>query len=73
MKNVLSIIAALFSVCAFAQDELRNLSDEFNDTSSLRQWSFFHQVENYPDKIEKLTINNGMLNLQPKASGWYSR
>ncbi len=72
MKNILSVIAALFSLCAFAQDQLRDLSDDFNDTSSLRQWSFFHQVENYPDKIQHLSISNGIMNLQPKASGWYA-
>lgn len=72
MKSVLSFFAALLSLYSFAQHELSDLSDEFSDTTSLRQWSFFHQVENYPDKIEKISINNGVLHLQPKASGWYA-
>ncbi|MCG2617352.1 DUF1349 domain-containing protein [Terrimonas sp. NA20] len=72
MKSILTVIAALLFTCSFAQNELGDLSDEFNDTSSLRQWRFFHQVENYPDKIDKISVGNGILNLQPKASGWYA-
>lgn len=63
------------SLGLYAQDELQQLSDEFNDSSSLRKWSLFHQTENYPDKIREISINkksSGQLRLQPKASGWYA-
>ncbi|MET0465584.1 MAG: hypothetical protein ABW007_20655 [Chitinophagaceae bacterium] len=72
MQSVLTAAAVLLSFYSFAQHPINSLSDEFNDTSSVSKWTFFHRVENYPDKIEKISVSNGMLNLQPKASGWYA-
>lgn len=75
MKIHLFFISMLLSAFSHAQDELKELSDEFNDSTSLKQWSLFHQAENFPDKIKHLSVNKdntGLLQLQPKASGWYA-
>lgn len=55
-----------------AQSDIDNLSDEFNDVATLTQWKKFHEAEGFPDKIKSLSIQNGKLILQPKASGWYA-
>jgi hypothetical protein len=57
---------------ATAQSGIEQLSDEFNDTTSLKQWSFFHVAEGFPNKVQSMGVNGGKLQLQPRASGWYA-
>ncbi|MFT3823893.1 MAG: hypothetical protein QM731_08225 [Chitinophagaceae bacterium] len=72
MKYIFCVLLTVLMASSYSQQTLTALSDEFNDTASLRQWSLFHQVEGFPDKIGLLQVNNGALQLQPKASGWYA-
>lgn len=75
MRSFLLPVAVLLSAAAHSQAAINSFSDEFNDSASLRQWIFFHEAEGFPDKIKSVHINrakNGLLELQPKASGWYA-
>lgn len=72
MKNIWSLLLILSATTATAQSGIERLSDEFNDTASLQQWSLFHAAEGYPNKIKSVGVNQGKLELQPKASGWYA-
>ena len=72
----------LFTIClitiytfALAQNDNTTQSDEFKDPSSLANWKRFHETENFPNKIKTLKIEpsgNGLLVLEPEASGWYA-
>lgn len=75
MKKYFIALLLFSSTLLYGQDDLQQLSDEFNDSTSLKNWIFFHQAESFPDKIRHISINKnnaGMLQLQPKASGWYA-
>lgn len=72
MKNIWSLLLGMSTMSATAQPGIDRLSDEFNDTAALQQWSFFHAAEGYPNKIKSIGVNQGKLELQPKASGWYA-
>src|SRR5688572_2526202 len=72
MKRIASLILCLSAMTATAQPDLEKLSDEFNDSAALKQWSFFHEAAGYPNKIKSIQVNEGKLELQPKASGWYA-
>jgi hypothetical protein len=77
----LLLVFALYSitVTSVAQERrmaapetpLDSLSDEFSSTS-FKQWTWFHQVENFPDKVKAAEIRDGLLHLQTYASGWYA-
>ncbi len=66
------LILSLATLSAIAQSGIEQLSDEFNDSTSLKKWSLFHIAEGFPDKIQSMGVNQGKLQLQPKASGWYA-
>lgn len=72
MKYIWGLLFSLSTITTTAQSGIERLSDEFNDTVSLRQWFLFHATEGYPNKIKSLLVNQGRLELQPKASGWYA-
>lgn len=72
MKKIGSFILCLSTIAATAQSDIEKLSDEFIDSASLKQWSFFHEAAGYPNKIKSVLVNQGKLELQPKASGWYA-
>jgi hypothetical protein len=75
MKSCIIALSLFTSTLLYGQNELKDLSDEFNDSTSLTSWSLFHLVENFPDRIRHISINKnntGVLQLQPKASGWYA-
>lgn len=50
---------------------LETLNDEFVDSNSLHQWQLFSSTEKYLSKVRSLSVKDGILNLQPFASGWY--
>ncbi|MDQ8198413.1 hypothetical protein QEH56_09655 [Pelagicoccus enzymogenes] len=56
-------------------DDLRALSDEFDNASSLAAWSRIFEVEGWgADQMESLDINasrSGYLTMVPKTSSWY--
>lgn len=72
MKKIWPLLLLLGTFHASAQTDIEQLSDEFSDTSSLAQWKRFHDAEGFPDKIGQLSVKDGKLQLQPKASGWYA-
>jgi hypothetical protein len=55
-------------------DDLSALDDEFNDASSLRNWSRLSDTEGWPDQIKRLDVNTttpGSLHLEPYTSFWF--
>jgi len=80
MKKIFTFFTMMAALAANAQPAmvatqattLDTYSDDFNNTTSLSNWQQFHTVENYPDKIRSMTVENGILSLQPYASGWYA-
>lgn len=79
-KILLAITANLFLVAGFAQMQqagtaaavpLETYSDEFDNAAALGNWKQFHTTEAYPDKIRSIAVSEGILTLQPYASGWY--
>ena len=51
---------------------LESMSEEFTATTSLQDWKQFHTTEGYESKIKRMDVANGILQLQPFASGWYA-
>lgn len=80
MKKLLSFLTIIAALTVNAQQTvvsaqvttLETNSDDFNNAATLSNWQQFHTTENYPDKIRSLTIKDGVLSLQPFASGWYA-
>jgi hypothetical protein len=72
-----TLLSAGLALSSFAQSNnqataIEENSDDFTSATSLNNWQQFHTTENYPNKIRSLSIENGILNLQPYASGWYA-
>src|SRR5258706_1327464 len=56
------------------QDDLSASNDEFNDSSTLKNWSRQDIVEQYPSRLKKVDINTtskGHLYLEPYACTWF--
>lgn len=78
MKVLLVLFLLIYSLIIQAQPTTSNANtpldkndDDFNDSASLKNWQFFHSAEQFPDKIRSMKISNGIMQLQPYASGWY--
>lgn len=73
MKKVL-LLVLLSANCCFAQ--LSNLSDEFNRTCSLLNWSNVEEVEGWPQShLESYDVNvtnSGQLTMIPWTTAWYA-
>lgn len=54
------------------ETRLDSLNDEFNNASTLASWQQWHTAEGQPDKWKATQVKNGVLELQPYASGWYA-
>ncbi len=50
----------------------QQLSDEFSDKESLRNWKRFYQEEGWPDMMKRIEIKKGFLEIEPWTSGWYA-
>ncbi|EMR01132.1 DUF1349 domain-containing protein [Cesiribacter andamanensis] len=48
------------------------LNDDFSSAESLVNWIWFHQTEGWPDKMNRLTVENGRLVFEPGTSGWFA-
>lgn len=74
--KTLSTLFATVALCAsaFAQpaSDITTLNDSFNNPSTLDQWKRLHQSEGWPDKLNKIVIENGQLILEPGTSGWFA-
>ena len=68
-------LLALLPLAAFAADDLKPLSDEFNDASTLAQWQRVYAVEGWgANQLELQDINTtrpGFMVMMPFASTWY--
>lgn len=56
-------------------DDLAALSDEFDDPSTLPDWTRLDGINGWPDQLQRIDIgetNPGELFLQPWASAWYA-
>ena len=54
---------------------ISDLNDEFNDPSTLNNWSRYSQTEGWPDRLLNIDINTtepGALFLEPSSSGWFN-
>lgn len=71
MRYFLSILFSLGLATAAGQ-ELTSLSDDFSDASSLNNWTFLHDVEKWPNKLNKAEVKDGYLVLEPRTSGWFN-
>jgi len=55
---------------AVLADDLYSLSDEFNEQSTLENWEYFHEVEKWPNRIDKIEVDKGSLLIEPQVSAW---
>jgi len=72
MRALLACLAVLAASPAWAQDDLTDLSDEFNG-EALAGWSRFDETYGWPDKIKALDVGEstpGALHLEPYHSAW---
>ncbi|HEX7770142.1 MAG TPA: hypothetical protein VF422_08935 [Dokdonella sp.] len=69
-----SLVALSIAALAPAHaTRLAGLGDEFDDASTLREWSRFNEVYGWPDKAKRLDVDTttpGALHLQPYDSAW---
>jgi hypothetical protein len=54
-----------------AEKPIDSLNDDFANSQTLAGWQQWHTTEGQPDKWKTLAAQNGLLQLQPYASGWY--
>lgn len=73
-KAIFIGMIAYFGNYFFDSDKMQktNLSDEFTNAKSLKNWKRFYQEEDWPDMMKKIHIEKGMLILEPTTCGWYA-
>ncbi len=74
MKTLLAILL-IASIAIPASAQVWLLDDEFNDASTLSNWSRFYATEDWPDRMRVVDINTtdaGMLYMEPTSTGWYN-
>jgi len=54
------------------ENQKSSLSDEFINSKSLKNWKRFYKEENWPDMMKRVTVEDGMLIMEPNTSGWYA-
>ncbi len=65
------ILLCLFTMLAF-RIEAQQLSDDFSNNTSLKDWKRFYQEEDWPDMMKRIEIKDGFLEIEPWTSGWYA-
>ena len=68
-------IVAVLCTSGISAQEISELNDEFNDSLTLGNWSWYHETEGWPDRIVNVDINTtepGALFMEPTSSGWYN-
>jgi hypothetical protein len=48
------------------------LSDDFSGSTLSSAWKFAHESEKYASKLKSVSVENGVLKMQPYTSGWYA-
>ncbi|QDT80016.1 hypothetical protein Mal35_34850 [Gimesia maris] len=73
--NLLMIVEVTAQQTGNPRDDLKGLSDEFDDASTLKQWSRIYQTEqSHADQLEKFDIAKtkpGWMVMVPYSSTWY--
>ncbi|WP_299363613.1 hypothetical protein [Winogradskyella sp.] len=78
MKLKLVIVGILISLTGYSTlsvltvNQKLDLSDEFSDSKSLKNWKRFYEEEKWPDMMKSIEIEDGMLVMEPNTSGWYA-
>lgn len=71
MKIIITtIISILLTGVNIMAADLSTLNDEFNEQSNLKDWKYFHEVEEWPSRIDSIKIEHGSLLIEPKISAW---
>lgn len=70
--TVLSFLLCLAHLSAFSQDSVPFFADEFDEPSTLDTWERFYQVEQWPDMMQHIEIDDGYLIMEPWTCGWYA-
>lgn len=79
-KQLISLLAiSLYCAAAQAQSQrvmtaekpIDSLNDDFTNSKTLAGWHQWHITEGQPDKWKTLSVQKGLLQLRPYASGWY--
>lgn len=68
------LLSLMLAIPVSARD-LKSLSDEFTNASSLSRWIPYHVAEGWPDHTKKVAVDpsgSGTLVLEPWTSGWYA-
>lgn len=81
-KRFSLLLVALFSLHTVLAQQVRreappeapldDLNEAFTDAASLKRWHRLHQAEDGPDKFKTFQVKDGVLELEPLASGWYA-
>lgn len=60
------------SLAVFAQPKTLPTATEFTSINELSSWKWLHEFEEWPDKVKKREVADGMLVLEPGTSGWFA-
>ena len=72
-KYFLATLLLLLGLTASAQQkDLATLNDDFSNPESLGNWNWLHDIENWPAKLDKVEVKDGVLVLEPGTSGWFN-
>ncbi len=74
IKYCYLFLAVFFQANLHAQSDqgIDQLNDDFMDANSIPNWKTIDQAEGWPNKLNKLVIENGQLIMEPGTSGWFS-
>jgi len=67
---MLTIMNVPTSATNLENNDLTLLSDEFDNPETLKNWTFFHDKERWPNRIEKIGINKKGLFIIPRIGCW---
>ena len=68
--KIITILTILLAGVNMMAADLSALNDEFDDQSDLKTWKYFHEIENWPNRIDSIKVENGTLLIEPKVSAW---
>jgi hypothetical protein len=73
-RSAISLLAPLLLAAAAAPrgppEPPERIDDGFDGAALAPDWTFFHARYGWPDKIKSLSVQGGLLRLEPFHSGW---
>ena len=72
--STLLVVALFCGASARCGDDLTGLSDEFDDATSLSDWTRHHAVAGLPDQAAVIDIDGtsaGQLYVEPEVTSWF--